>query len=219
MRCLSSSVLLLLAAGCGYTDSGSGSNTLEVIATVEYRADDNSTRAEITVNKSGAKVEGAQVVLTDGDSGDEFAIAQQNNGNNTVYRNEISGYHRKMALKVASGSDELTGQLEGPGPHIISNPDNSEILDRNSMGDTFEVRWTTEDGIRADEITIRFNQGDFETTISNDNGKYSVPTTKLNAQNDEVRVTRRNRTKLSGGILASSLEISYRVENSVIVQN
>ena len=81
------------------------------------------------------------------------------------------------------------------------------------------MSWTTDDGIAADEIFIRFTEGDWDTTIHDDSGSYDTPAAKLHDSSDTVRVSRRNRVTLAGGTGASILESRYTADNKVIVQN
>ncbi len=220
MRRLSFGLALISSfTACGYTDGGGGSNTLEVIATLEYRTSENEMASEVQVRKSGAAVEGATITLTDGETDERFVAEQQNSGQNVRYRVTIPGYHRRIAIKVEQGSDDLHGQLEGPGTHIITSPSNAQIVDRSSSGDDLSVRWKTTDGIAADEVTLRLSDGDYQTTLKDDHGKGSIPVSKLGAGDETVHVIRRNRVTLEGGVGASALEISYHVENTIVVND
>jgi hypothetical protein len=218
-RTLTLTLALVTLGACGYTDGGGGSKTLEVKAVLEYHAGQNAIDADVVVRKNGVAVEGAAVVLIDGDDDASFALELQSNGNHQSYRANVEGYHRKMALKVESGSDDLHGQLEGPGSFIISNPDNEQHIKRSSNDSILNVRWVTQDGIAADEVTIRYADGGFETTIQEDRGNYDVPASKLDTSEDDVQVARRNRVGLTGGVLSSTLELSYVVSNHVIIQD
>ena len=216
-RALTALVPILGLTACGYTDGGGGSKTLEVKALLTYKLHDNAIDANIDVNKDNVTVDGATVTLTDGDKGDIFTIDQRNNGNHAPYHSSITGYHRKLALKVENGDDKLYGQIEGPGSHIISNPDANEVMDRADMGSSFEVRWSTNDGIAADEVAVHLH--DFDTSIQDDRGNCNVPTSKLVEGTNKIEVERLNRVTLDGGILASVLELAYSVEIEVSVPN
>jgi hypothetical protein len=218
-RTVTTATALLSLAACGYTDGGGGSKTLEVQAVLRYHASENAIDVDIAVRKSGVAVDGASVVLTDGDSGATFTVEQQNSGNNANYRSTIQNYHRKLAIRVENGGDKLHGQIEGPGSFVISNPGNAAILKRSSLGSNLNVRWVTEDGIAADEVTIRFHEKDFETTTLEDRGSCDTPASELGTGSERVQVTRRNRVSLTGGVQHSNLELSYNVENEVIVQD
>jgi len=217
---------MVSAVACGYTDGGSGTNTLEVVATLVYetRHSDEGMQADVSIRKNGLAVEGATVILTDGDKNDAVTVPQHDNGQNTRYRTDsthlLLGYRRKLELRVESGSDRLEAKLEGPGPHLISKPTNDEQMSRGDLGDSFEVRWKTEDGIAADEVVITVtsqNTDDRVRTVSGDPGKYDMSSTTLENFDNNIRVLRRNRLRLSGGTGASEMTLGYEASNRVVV--
>jgi hypothetical protein len=219
VRLASLTLALGAAAACGYTDAGGGSRTLEVIATMDYQVHDNETTINIEVNKDGAPLEGANVVVKDDENGTTHEIAQQNAGADTVYRQNLSGYIRRAELRVELDNDRLDAKLEGPGPHRITEPENGRTFKRSDIGDNLTVKWKTDDGIAADETTIRLGWGDrHSSTIKEDPGNYDIPSASLADGNEEVRVIRRNRVNLDGGIGQSKLEISYEARNDIIIQ-
>ncbi|MEE8408168.1 MAG: hypothetical protein V3T05_01055 [Myxococcota bacterium] len=207
---------LLVPLGCGYTDAGGGTQTLEVIAKLEYDFRDDETKIEVEVSKNGEALEGARVRI-EPDGGIGVDIPQQNAGANAVYiLRDWQGYHRRIELLVESGKDRVVAKLEGPGPHTIVNPE-STSLSRSSLGDNLDVEWKVDDGVRADEVTISLDKGDYHSTIKDDPGHYEIPSTALESGEERVEVTRRNRIDLAGGIGRSTLEISYEKEVDIVV--
>lgn len=218
VRFASSLLALSTAAACGYTDPGSGSGTLEVIATMEYQFHGNETSVRVEVRKNATPLEGVSVVIKDDESGATHDITQQSSGADTVYRLSLSNYIRRAELRVELDDDRLDAKLEGPGPHRITEPENGQTFSRSDIGDNLTVKWKTEDGIAADETTIRLSQGDHTTTIREDPGSYEIPSSSLADGDEGIRVIRRNRVDLKGGVGQSKFEISYEARNDIIVQ-
>ncbi len=213
LMCLGSGV-----TGCGYTDGGGGSRTLEVQARLEYRAHDNQTDIRIDVRKDGAVLDDANITITDGDTDKRFEIEQNNPGGE--YRDDIDGYHRRVELRIESNSDELNAQLEGPGIHFVTAPANDTVVKRDDIGDSLEVEWETKDGMAAEEVDVRIHSTGYTKHITNweDPGSADIPSGKIDEGDEETRVVRRNKVRLDGGTGSSSLEITYEARNSFLVQ-
>lgn len=212
-------VVLTMASltGCGYTDPGTGTNTLEVVARLSFTAsDDGETDVRVRVLKRGAVVNDASVAIQNGETGEKFVIDEQTTGQDR-YRGLLDGYHRRIELSVTAGADHLVGRLEGPGRHLIKSPLNDSVL-RRSDADTMRVRWRAEDGLMADEVELRFDESEFSTTIGRDTGEVVVATAELIPGLEELRVTRRNSVNLAGGTAGSKLEIAYTAANRFEVE-
>lgn len=203
--------------GCEYTDPGSGTHTLNVVARLSFTAsEDDEMDVRISVTRDGAVVNDASVVVTDGETGQKFVIDEQTTGQDR-YRGTIEGYRRRIDLSVTSGADHLRGRLEGPGRHLIKTPANDSVL-RRSDADTMRIRWAAEDGLVADEVEIRFEESEFRTTLEHDTGEVVVATAELVPGIEELRVTRTNNVTLAGGTSGSKLEIGYTAANRFDVE-
>ncbi|MBI3179547.1 MAG: hypothetical protein HYZ27_07780 [Deltaproteobacteria bacterium] len=201
---------LLAATGCGYTDSGSGSRTLEVEATLTYDENDGDTQADVRVKKEGQHLAGATVVFEDGEDGEQFELTDVGNR----YRDTFGGYHRRMELIIEKGSDYLTAKLEGPGPFTLDEPKNTSI----DLGDDVEVRWKTLDGIEADWVLIELKQGSYRKRGNDSSGKHVIPGDAFEASPDEeIQVTRAMEVNLEGGSAGSLLTSEYEVQKNVDV--
>ena len=142
---------------CGYTDTGSGSGTLQVNALITYAAGENDTSSvEITVlDNSGSPLSGAAVELKDDQTGDTFAAAEQDVADAPgVYTTSINKYRRRLELTISKDSHSLDGKLEGPGEHTIEFPAFGQSVNRSDFGESMEVTWTTTDGLMADRVTL-----------------------------------------------------------------
>lgn len=206
---------VLALAACGYTDAGSGTNTLLVTARARFTVGDDSTDVRVQVHKAGLAVDNASTIgVRDGETGDIFPLARDSSGS---YRASIPGYHRRLALEVqapnSSGGkpDALAAKLEGPSPHVIVNPKAGGIT-RGSQGSTLDVEWACNDGIGADEVTIGVDTG-FSKVVTSDSGKAAGPAmATLLSGSYELTVTRTNTTDLAGGVTGSAFSISFGVE-------
>ena len=216
--------LALALAACGYTDGGGGTRTLEVVAELEYETEDNRMEIRIRVEKEGIPVDSAEnggtavVRVTDDETDEIYPIPQPSVGGE--FFDEIESYHRRMKLLVESGSDRVEGQLEGPGKHRVVHPENDSVLQRADLDDEVNVEWDTEDGIAAQEVTIRINRSGFTHTIRDyeDPGHYAVPRDRFQDGDDDVRVIRTNKVRLDGGVGESRLEIQYEARNRFVIE-
>lgn len=216
---LLAAAIAVASFACGYTDSGDGTRTLQVVAELSYDVGnrDNVMRARVTVRKAGIHVSGASVAIIDGESGARFAL-EENGGNERYDASIAGGYRRRIELEIRSGNDNLTGRLEGPGAHLIEAPAHGSRVEL-SGGDKLDVHWQTEDGLAADEVRVDLDQADYTTTLNEDRGRDEVPMATLRAGSEKVEVERRNRVVLTGGDGQSTMQISYEVENGFEVMN
>jgi len=203
--------LLPLVVACGYTSSGDGSDTLEVRLEANYDANDNDMRIRVEVRKFGEHLPGATVQVRDDKAGDVLTLAEQTDR----YQTNIQRYARRLELQVSSGDDFVDGKLEGPGRHTIDEPVNADVLSRSDLGDHLKVRWSTNDGIRADQVRVRISRA--ENTLDDDTGSFDVETALLDTGDHDLEVERQNRVDLSGGIGASFMEIAYQVHQDITI--
>ncbi|MBN1961803.1 MAG: hypothetical protein JW841_12735 [Deltaproteobacteria bacterium] len=201
---------------CGYTDSGSGTRTLLVQARAQYAVSGgNQTNVTVSVaDRDGTEITDATVEITDGKNGQRYSIPHQNNG---LYYINIENYRRRLRLHVRSGDNELSAKLEGPGPHVIDYPKAGAIR-RSRLGNKFKVEWSTEDGIRADEVEISLRHGP-EVNSKDDSGfNDDISMSQLTETGDyRLNLTRLNRINLGGGVDNSTFTISYSVNTEFAI--
>ena len=228
-------VLCASVAACGgFTDGGSGSGTLKVVAGVADLTDGdygvhynaNELRADLEITTAdGSAVTDATVKLTDGDTGTEFPLEHDTgNGNGGRYRlRGVTGYHRKLALHVeATNVGTLDAQLEGPGPHIIESPGQNEELKLASIGGSLDLSWSAPDGIRADYAYVAVHtepdhQNEYERPAEDTGDFTDVPAAVLAPGSWSVSVERFNQVVLDGGLPGSILEIRYIARNEFVI--
>ena len=89
---------------CGGTDPGSGTGTL--FASLEADGRPDSTRVRVVVKKRGNPVIGANVVVTDGESGVAKNLEGLGSDTTADYRYEgtFNSYVRTLELKITSGN-------------------------------------------------------------------------------------------------------------------
>ena len=208
---------ITLAGACGYTDAGSGTGTLLVDARAVYRAaHDNQTSIDVEVAKNGEDFVNARVTVKDGDGGGTITLTERGGGR---YSDDLSGYHRKLELTVELGGDNLNVRLEGPGPHVLTDPLAGDRISLGGLGGALPVRWRVADGLRADEASISLNQSPYESGPRNDDGSWEIPVTSLASGTEEVRVERTNRIAPNGGVAGSSFEMTYDVRVAFDIDN
>lgn len=203
--------LLGLASACGYTDEGEGSGTLDAQITALYRFGDALEISATLRDGSGANVTGAAIKVI-AEEGPSVTLEDQGGGD---YEGSLESYHRRIRLSIDAGSQgNLSAALEGPGPFTLAEPLNNDLLNYNN-GQEVDVRWITDDGLRADEVALDF--GRQELTSTEDKGKITVRLAQVGNGHTQVEVTRRNVVSLAGGISGSRLRLGYYVSNEVEV--
>ncbi len=215
---ISATAIIATSAACSFTDPGEGTGGLDVAASITYKTFERSEIRLSIRDANGNAVEGAVVKIypIGHPTGEEAGIDihEQTNGNFPYSRN-IDGYYRRIKLTIsAGGTGRLEAALEGPGPFTIASPNNNIILDAQ-QDPTIELRWATEDGIRADEIHVEF--GRFEVTQSEDLGRLEIPLSSVGNGQHELKLSRTNFVPLDGGIFGSKLSMTYRIDNEAEV--
>jgi hypothetical protein len=207
---------VLALAACGYTDAGSGTNTLLVAADASFTVGDDNTRLSVHVHKAGVAVDGATVNMRDGDTNELFTLRNTGSGTYTL---DTPRYRRRLALEVQAANtsggsaDSLVAKLEGPGPHVIVNP-KAGGLTRGSQGSTLDVEWACNDGVGADQVSVHVDDG-FSRLVTGDSGKTDgPPMATLASGNHDLRVRRINTVELSGGVTGSVFTVSFGVQSS-----
>ncbi len=191
MRCALITAVTALAACGSYTDEGKGSDSLEVDATVSFTAGSAIMDARVGVDKKSAFVSGAVVTLTD-DDGNTFSLDEDGN----FYRAKIAGdYRRKLELKVSNGGGKLAAKLEGPGITFIVNPFEGTTV--KLKNDPIKIEWSTNDGLKAENINITTDNSSYNGNTNRDDGEVDIPRELLNAGDDVIHVVQRSRTPSS----------------------
>ena len=212
-------LLALASAACGYTSEGSGTQTIEATAFLRFSPTvEAATTGEVRLRYSGGTpVTGATVRFTHGDNGQVLATFVESDvaSEAGVYRGSFDGYVRRLAFSVAHESDVIEATLEGPGQHILAAPANGTVYERDSIGDEVRVIWSTEDGLKADEVVVQFQENGFVSTLDDDPGELSVPSERVDDGINTISVLRRNRTSLAGGLGDSVFALEYEVINTI----
>lgn len=201
---LPSLALLAGLPACSATFPGSGTDTLYVEATTEGKPD--GTTLKVEVKRAGLRVEGANVYVEDVD-GAVAARSLEAKGDDR-YEAKFPGYVRGMRMKITAGEDELEAGLEGPLPHLITNPASGAIVLRD--GEVLTVEWSADD--TADRVQIKAEKLD-EITIEGDPGEHALPLAGLEDGEQKVRVTRETSVSLAGGVEGSIWRARYEVDN------
>lgn len=217
-------VLLLVGSfacvGCGgFTDTGSGSGTLEVDARASYSLGGDRTDIRVDVRVRSGEADQARVFITDDESEEEVELLLANDAGIGVARfnGSFSGYRRRLELDVERDDDDLSARLEGPGRHVIEAPNNGSAVSLDDVGGSLEVAWVVEDGLEADTVTVSLEESDFDATVNEDDGKLDINREFLSVGEETVEVRRTNSIVLSGGLVGSKFDFSYEVDNSFII--
>jgi hypothetical protein len=206
-------VLAFVAAACGYTDAGVGTRTLEIRAALHYDWRTDATTADVWLTRSGYTVDDANVVLVDADSRLlRPAVTAVAAGHYAV---TITGYPRRLQLSVRAGDDALTCQIEGPGRHVIATPAPGTVV---TYGEPLPVRWVTEDGVRADSVTVSLEQTAWSVRIVDDQGHTAVPAQVLTPGVQTLTVQRHSHMVPSGASGHSYVDVAYTVSTPVQVR-
>ena len=212
-------LLVFASAACGYTSEGSGTETIEATAFLRFTPTvEAATTGEVRLRYSGGvPVSGATVTFTHGDNEQLLAtfVESEAAGEEGVYRGSFQGYVRRLALSVTQSSDVIEATLEGPGQHILAAPANGTVYGRDTIGDEVKVVWSTEDGLKADEVVVQFEENGFVSALDNDPGELSVPAERVDDGINTISVVRRNRTNLAGGLGDSVFALEYEVINTI----
>jgi hypothetical protein len=220
VRSFSFATALLLMA-CGYTDAGSGTQSLRITADLTYVFSDDTTNVEIEVQKNLERFGGAVVVLTDPESSEAFTIPESDHPRSN-YRDHLDGFHRSFQLDVnTEGNDDyLTVKLEGPASFTVPTPISGT---RIAIADgKFEVTWKPADGLPADQILFRVHNNmtneDFEAQTESDRGTYKLPTTSLDPGPADLYVERVNTVAPAGAVSSSVFSMGYEVRNELLLE-
>jgi hypothetical protein len=201
-----------LANACTYTNPGGGTQTLEVQALLHYNtqsvagATSPITKVQILVQKNGAAVANPTITLMDADTNQTYTIA--GSGGGSTFNSQIPGYHRRMSLSVTAGSDNLQAHLEGPGPFTLSSPEEGAAI---SQSGGLNVAWQTDDGVKADQVTVLLLPANASNT-GHDTGGFQFPSSDLGLGPQMVSVTRSSMVVPAGGTGQSSFQSDYEVD-------
>lgn len=206
-----------LAAACGYTDAGDGTQTLNVTAVLSYHLEDNETHIALAVKRNLDFLPGAQVTLRDDETGELYTIPEVAHPTQN-YRDHIGGHHRRLELSVVAGADNLTARIEGPGPFVVPQPEHNRPITIADLGEHLTVKWRPDDGLPADEVRVRLERADVDQLIEADEGHYQIRSIYLETGSETLRVERINRVLLAGGTPGSFLTSGYEVRNDFVVQ-
>lgn len=192
---------------CGYNDTGEGTRTLNVQANVQYDWQIDTTHAEFYISHPEHVVEDANVILIRADTQTKYtAQATRVPGKYTV---DIPGYAQRLDLAIATEQDALSCKLEGPGAHVVVSPAPGTTLAAN---DDLAVRWSTDDGIQADVVTLSLPDSNWQQQLDKDTGRAIIPSKVLTAGAHVVKIRRSNRLVPSGSVDSqSAIDVTYSV--------
>ena len=211
--------LASLGAGCGYADSGDGTKTLGVVATLRCGYPELLTRAEFAISEPAGTVSAAVVTLTDGDTNESVEVAETSEPGH--YAASWPGYHRRVKASVWRGKDGMRFQVEAPSPHLLLAPAPGTWLKQAQI---LEVRWRSPDGLRADRVDVHVDgQGgqagapDAEATggtVSRDAGRAHVRLEDVAAGAHTLQVARTSTLVPAGARPGASVESTYAVDTA-----
>jgi hypothetical protein len=214
-RGLQSVLQLMAAAGllgaCGESQFISeGTGTL--FAEIDIVAKPERTNVDLTLQRAGAALEDANVVVTEIERGESKNAESRGSGE---YQTSLTGYARVLSFIIAEGQDNLKAENRGPAPHIITEPANNIILDRASVGEDLTIRWTS-DGT-ATRVIIELNGREIER-IDGDPSQTNVPTASLQDGSQRVVVHRETEFPLQGATQGSRMVTRYSVDNTFTIR-
>lgn len=199
-------ILGLSLIACGYTDAGTGTQTLEVNAALHYAWQTDSTEADLWLTRAGEAVPNATVHLTNADTklqqGVEPDVAPGH------YKVALEGYARRLQLAIKADTDTLVCQIEGPGRHTVAEPAPGTVV---GYGEALPVRWATEDGVRADSVTVTLEGVTWSQKLTNDQGHSQIPARVLVPGMQTLTVERRSHVVPEGGSGHSHVDMAYAV--------
>ncbi len=222
-----------LIAGCGVTDSGSGTETIRANVMVSYKfggSDQSLCTADLNT-PGGLPVKNATITLKNAE-GTELVTLVAGDDDDGTYTGSFEGYEEELYLSITSPEDgNLEAALQGPTRHVIASPIHSSTVSRSSIVNGLKVVWNAEHGVRADEVVLRVPEktegfGDDDDEIENfvyqsgameDSGSGEIPGDRL-TDTEAIQVLRRNTVTLSGGYEGSLFKTSYLVENQIAVE-
>jgi hypothetical protein len=218
----------MLAAACGGSDldpgagddPGTGTSTLTVEGSISAEARlsnarnaaDFDTEFSVRIELAGQQVTTGDVTVTS--AGGTVALQYDPQNNNGRWRGSAPGYDEVYILDVISGADEVTGvRVDGPDPHVFSAPLPGATVDATMP---LDVAWSR--GDVADSTSIR--AGELDAIAIDDRASYSLApgalkSKKDEAQENEIRLRRTNRTIPAGAVGGS--EVSVSIENHITV--
>lgn len=198
-----------LLLGCGsWSDAGTGNKVLEVTGSLEYdaTADNPACKLQLVVRRNGVLVPTAQIKITDGDNKQSWPVPYSDLLEDSYYLGDLPWIFR-LQLNVQDGADNLSARLEGPTPHSILKPlAGARLLRKNGL----EVAWRSENGAKAEEVTISLKNAKYSYRLKEDRGAHMVAGNTLVLGGDEITVSRTNRLILIGGAGNSTLQTTYR---------
>lgn len=209
--------LALGAAGaCGYSDPGKGTQTLAVTGALDASFATLATALDFVVLKEAQPITDATITLQDADSRDTVVVPFD--ASSQRYLGLWPGLHRRVLVQVAHGADSLEAQVEGPARHTVAHPHQGAVLRRQ---DPLDVRWATEDGVRADSVAVVVRDGDREVmrhVLRHDSGQDHIVATALGAGSVDLTVARETALVPRGGAEGSTLVCRYSVSTHVVRQ-
>lgn len=210
-RLLGLFMVLVAAQACGYSDPGTGTATLSVQGSLACTFDSMQTDVVFTVGGSQAALTNANITLLDADS--RATLHVPNVATQGTYAAVWPGYHRRVEIQIWAEADGLSARIEGPGRHTLIAPRTGATL---AAKDPLQVEWATQDGIRADAVTISLGQGTAAHTAMDDRGHDQFAPSELGSGRDTVTVTRSQSITLGGAAPGSRISHSYGVTSTFI---
>jgi hypothetical protein len=209
-----------LLMGCGFTDPGSGTQTLFVNASATTDGSNGGTVLSALIREQGPNgptVDDATVIMT-GDTGTDHSLPLILCCG--IYGVNNVTWETGWRLKITRGNDKLEAFLSAPGLTTILEPTAGSTFVR-SAGTPLHVRWKDESGKSAETVEVRLSQGDYNQGRPEDPGTRDVPATAwTQAENNErVTVKRTTDTNLSGGITGSVFTASSTADVNFVVAN
>lgn len=204
------------SAACGYSNPGEGTGTLVVQGALDSSFATLATQLRFVVTQNAAAVPDATITLVDADSREAFVVPFDRVNNS--YQGTWPGLHRRTTVEVSRGGDSMKAQVEGPSRHTVAHPHAGAVL---RLQDALDVRWATEDGVRADRVFVVVSDADREImrhTLTHDSGQDHIVSAALGPSSVLLTVSRETELVPRGGAEGSALLSRYSVSTQVVRQ-
>lgn len=172
---------------------------------------DFETDIDVVVLRDGRPVRDAQVnVQAYKGPSLKLRLDDDDDDDDVSYEGEIKGYHRAYQVSVIAGEDRIENiRFAGPAIHTFTSPTHRQRVPANR---DLAITWKA-DG-RADQVFL--SGDDFNRLNIEDTGSYTLAASKLDDDDDDLKLRRTNIMKLTNA--GPDSEISISVTNEIDIR-